>query len=605
MEEKIMTREQVEEQNTWNLGDLFSEDAEWEKGNNELSVMCKELSEWKGRTLENSDTLYEFLELFEKAGMLAGRVYVYAHQKYHQDTTNPTYQGMSERATAALNQFSSAIAFFQPEVLTLEQEEFNNIFDHCKARMDDKRIAGFERYFSEIFRQKEHSLSGEMEELLANARESLKASDSIFSMFNNADIKFPVISLEDGKKVEITHGRYSSLLKSQDRRVRKEAFEGLHGQYKRFENTLATTYGANVKSDIFYAKTRKYPSALAMALDESHIPEEVYTNLIQVVRENLSVLHRYMKVRKNALGVEALHLYDVYVPMVEGVDEKISFEQAKEMVLDGLKPMGEEYLKLLQEGFSNRWIDVYENAGKRSGAYSWGCYGVHPYVLLNHQDDLNSVFTLAHEMGHALHSYYSNKNQPYVCADYEIFVAEVASTCNEALLIHDLLEKTEDKKKKAYLLNYYLEQFRTTLFRQTMFAEFEWKAHEMAEKGEALTAETLNAMYHQLNVDYFGEETVIDEAIDVEWARIPHFYNSFYVYQYATGYSAAIALSAKILKEGMPAVNAYIGEFLCKGGSKDPIDLLKGAGVDLSKKEPIQAAMDVCNDLLDQIEELL
>ena len=402
-----------------------------------------------------------------------------------------------------------------------------------------------------------------------------------------------------------THGRFSALLQNQDRRVRKDAFEGLYSKYKEFENTLAATYSANVKKDIFIAKTRKYASSLAMALDESNIPVAVYQNLVQVVRENLSLLHRYMKIRKKALHLDELHLYDVYVPMVEEKKKKISFEQAKEMVLEGLAPMGEEYQKLLKKGFDSRWIDVYENKGKRSGAYSWGSYGTHPYVLLNHQNDLNSVFTLAHEMGHSLHSYYSNSSQPYICADYEIFVAEVASTCNEALLIHDLLEKTSDKKERAYLLNYRLEQFRTTLFRQTMFAEFEWKAHEMAENGEALTAQNLSEMYHQLNVDYFGDETVIDKEIDLEWARIPHFYNSFYVYQYATGYSAAIALSSKILKEGKPAVDDYVNKFLRGGGSKDPIDLLKGAGVDMSKKESVQSALQVFEQLLNEIEELL
>lgn len=424
-------------------------------------------------------------------------------------------------------------------------------------------------------------------------------------MFNNADISFPTILNEDREEVAITHGRFSALLQNQDRRVRKDAFEGLYSKYKEFENTLAATYSANVKKDIFIAKTRKYASSLAMALDESNIPVAVYQNLVQVVRENLPLLHRYMKIRKKALHLDELHLYDVYVPMVEEKKKEISFEQAKEMVLEGLAPMGEEYQKLLKKGFDSRWIDVYENKGKRSGAYSWGSYGTHPYVLLNHQNDLNSVFTLAHEMGHSLHSYYSNSSQPYICADYEIFVAEVASTCNEALLIHDLLEKTSDKKERAYLLNYHLEQFRTTLFRQTMFAEFEWKAHEMAENGEALTAQNLSEMYHQLNVDYFGDETVIDKEIDLEWARIPHFYNSFYVYQYATGYSAAIALSSKILKEGKPAVDDYVNKFLRGGGSKDPIDLLKGAGVDMSKKESVQSALQVFEQLLNEIEELL
>lgn len=445
----------------------------------------------------------------------------------------------------------------------------------------------------------------EMEELLASGREVLEGAGNIFSMFNNADVKFPAIKGENGENIEITHGRFIQLLQQKNRRIRKDAFQSLYSVYESYRNTLAATFSTNVKQDIFYARARKYPSSLAMKLDQSDIPEAVYYNLISVVHENLPLLHHYMDMRKRALGVEELHMYDLYVPIVEDDMGRIDYETAKEMVLEGLKPLGEEYQSILKEGFENRWIDVYENIGKRSGAYSWGAYGTHPYVLLNHQDNLNSVFTLAHEMGHAIHSYYSDKNQPIICAGYQIFVAEVASTCNEALLIHDLLEKTKDKGRKAFLLNYYLEQFRTTLFRQTMFAEFEMITHQLAENKEPLSAEKLCEIYHDLNVKYFGEQVVVDKEIDMEWARIPHFYTSFYVYQYATGYSAAIALSARILKEGETAVRDYVEKFLSGGGSKDPISLLKGAGVDMSKKEPIQEALHVFSDLLDQMEEVL
>lgn len=605
MAEKLLTRDQVAEKDTWNLDDMCPSDQAWEEYYRELDAKCEEIKRWKGKVFADAEALLSFLKLYVDSGILVGKIYVYAHQRYHQDTANAVYQGMSERATTLLMKYQSATAFFQPEILALPEDDFKRVYGEARKQMSEKDAKGFDRFFGEVMRQKEHRLSAEMEELLANAREVLDSSDSIFSMFNNADILFPTIKDEKGEDVAITHGRYASLLKSPDRRVRKDAFQGLFSKYMEYKNTLAATYGANVKKDVFYAKTRKYDSALAMALDESNIPVEVYTNLIDVVRDNLPQLHRYMDIRKKALGLEELHMYDVYVPMVDEVAEEIDFETAKQMVLEGLAPMGEEYCALLKEGFENRWIDVYENKGKRSGAYSWGTYSAHPYVLLNHQNDLNSVFTLAHEMGHSIHSYYSNKTQPYICSDYEIFVAEVASTCNEALLIHDLLEKTQDKAKRAYLINYHLEQFRTTLFRQTMFAEFEWKAHQMAENGEALTEQRLSEMYHQLNVDYFGENTVIDPEIDLEWARIPHFYNAFYVYQYATGYSAAIALSAKILKEGAPAVKDYVEKFLCGGGSKDPIDLLLGAGVDMSKKESIQSALDVFKDLLDQMEELL
>lgn len=601
----LKTREQIDIKDTWDLQELCPSDEIWEKEYKKIEAQCEEIKKWKGKVFESPESLKVFLDLYVESGISIGKVYVYAHQRYHQDTANSLYQGLSERATMLLMKYQSATSFFEPEVLAMPEEEFSNIYKEARKTMSEKDAAGFDRFFQEIIRQKEHRLSAEMEELLANAREVLDSPDTIFSMFNNADIEFPTIKDENGKEVAITHGRYTTLMKNKDRRVRKDAFQGLYGKYKEFKNTLAATYAANVKKDVFYANTRKYESSLAMALDESSIPLEVYSNLTDVVWENLPLLHRYMDIRKKALQLDELHMYDVYVPMVEEVSDSIDFEQAKEMVLEGLKPLGEEYANLLKEGFSNRWMDIYENKGKRSGAYSWGSYGAHPYVLLNHQNDLNSVFTLAHEMGHAIHSYYSNKTQPYICAGYEIFVAEVASTCNEALLIHDLLEKTEDKAKRAYLINYHLEQFRTTLFRQTMFAEFEWKAHQMAERGEALTEQNLSSIYHQLNADYFGEGTVIDEEIDLEWARIPHFYNSYYVYQYATGYSAAIALSHKILKEGQSAVKDYVEQFLCGGGSKDPIDLLKGAGVDMSKKESIQSALDVFKDLLDQMEELL
>lgn len=601
----LKTRDQVDTKNTWDLKELCPSDEVWEEEYKKIEIQCDQIKNWKGKVFESPGTLKEFLDLYVESGISLGKVYVYAHERYHQDTTNSLYQGLSERATMLLMKYQSAISFFEPEVIAMPEEEFANIYREARKSMSEKDAAGFDRFFQEIIRQKEHRLSAEMEELLANVREVLDSPDTIFSMFNNADIEFPTIKDENGEEVAITHGRYGTLLKNKDRRVRREAFQGLHSKYQEFKNTLAATYAANVKKDVFYANTRKYESSLAMALDESSIPLEVYSNLTDVVRENLSLLHRYMDIRKKALQLDELHMYDVYVPMVEEVSDSISFEQAKEMVLEGLKPLGEEYGNLLKEGFSNRWIDVYENKGKRSGAYSWGSYGAHPYVLLNHQNDLNSVFTLAHEMGHAIHSYYSNKTQPYICSGYEIFVAEVASTCNEALLIHDLLKKTQDKARRAYLINYHLEQFRTTLFRQTMFAEFEWRAHQMTERGEALTEQNLSNMYHQLNVDYFGEGTVIDEEIDLEWARIPHFYNSYYVYQYATGYSAAIALSHKILKEGQSAVKDYVQQFLCGGGSKDPIDLLKGAGVDMSKKESIQSALDVFKELLDQMEELL
>ncbi|MCI8410745.1 MAG: oligoendopeptidase F [Lachnospiraceae bacterium] len=604
MSEILKKREEVNREDTWAIEDLFATDVAWEKEFQELEGLCETLGSYKGTLFDNAERMADFFKVYEKASLILERVYVYAGQKYHEDTTNSKYQGFSERADALMAKYQESIAFLEPEILSVDQKVYKEITEGFFKQIPEKE-EGYRRFFYEIIRSKEHSLSVEMEELLASGQEALDAASNIFSMFNNADVKFPSIKGENGEEIEITHGRFIQLLQQKNRRIRKDAFQSLYSVYQSYQNTLAATFGANIKQDIFYARARKYSSSLAMKLDGSDIPIEVYENLITVVHENLPQLHRYMDIRKKALGVEELHMYDLYVPIVEDDIGKIDFETAKKMVLEGLQPLGREYLNVLKEGFSNRWIDVYENVGKRSGAYSWGAYGTHPYVLLNHQENLNSVFTLAHEMGHAIHSYYSDKNQPIICAGYQIFVAEVASTCNEALLIHDLLEKTEDKGRKAFLLNYYLEQFRTTLFRQVMFAEFEMITHQMAENKEPLPAKKLCEIYHDLNVKYFGKQLIVDEEIDMEWARIPHFYTSFYVYQYATGYSAAIALSARILKEGETAVRDYIDKFLSGGGSKDPISLLKGAGVDMSKKEPIQQALNVFADLLDQMEEIL
>jgi oligoendopeptidase F len=424
-------------------------------------------------------------------------------------------------------------------------------------------------------------------------------------MFNNADIKFPDIEDENGEMVEITHGRYGVFMESNNRRVRKDAFENVYATYKKFKNTLATTFSANVKQEAFFAKVHNYPSTMAMKLFDSNVPENVYTNLIDAVHENLPLLHRYVSLRKKLLGLDELHMYDLYTPIISDLELKISYDEAKEMVFKGLEPLGDKYRAILTEGYENRWIDVYENEGKRSGAYSWGAYGTHPYVLLNYQNNLKNVFTLAHEMGHAIHSYHSDGKLPIRYAGYKIFVAEVASTCNEALLMEYLLANTKDKKEKAYLINYFLEQFRTTLYRQTMFAEFEMITHQKSMEGEALTADVLCQIYHELNVKYFGDDIVIDSEIDMEWARIPHFYTAYYVYQYATGYSAAIALSRKILKEGQPAVDDYINKFLSGGSSDYPIELLKMAGVDMSKKEPVNQALALFESLLDEMEKLL
>lgn len=501
-------------------------------------------------------------------------------------------------AQSLLTELTEASSYIEPEILAIPEETVR------KFLAENTELQVYTQYFENIIRQREHVLPREMEELLASAGEMAEGPKDIFSMFNNADIRFPEIEGEDGEPVEVTHGRFISLLQSRDRGVRKRAFEALYGVYGSYRNTLAAVYRANVKQSVFYARARKYTSDLEAALDGSRIPVSVYDNLIDAVHEYLPLMHRYVSLRKRLLRVDELHMYDLYVPMVSEAEKRIPFEQAKDMVLEGLKPLGGEYQELLQKGFSSGWIDVYENQGKRSGAYSWGVYGTHPYVLLNYQENLNNVFTLAHEMGHALHSWYSDGEQPYIYAGYKIFVAEVASTCNEALLIRYLIENSTDTREKAYLINYFLEQFRTTLYRQAMFAEFEKITHGLQEKGETLTADRLCRIYYGLNRDYFGEDICIDREIELEWARIPHFYTPFYVYQYATGFSAAIALSGRILREGEAAVEDY-KRFLKGGSSMYPLELLRMAGVDMEKKEPVEDALRVFEKYLDEMEGLV
>ncbi len=600
MSTKVMPkRNEMEERFKWKMEDLYPCDEDWQTEYDEVKQQLESLKGYKGTLSTSSQCICDFMELREVVSKKLERVYVYANQKYHEDTTNSIYQNLTDLAGSLMVMVSSATSFVTPEILSMDEAVVTRFLE------ENQNLQKYKRFIEDIRRKQVHILSEEMEELLADAGEMAEAAGNIFSMFNNADIKFPEITDENGIKVAISHARFMTFLQSKDRRVRKEAFVGLYGVYKQFKNTLASTFISNIKKEVFYAKARKYPSSLAAALDDGNIPVEVYTNLIQVVNDNLTHMHDYVSLRKKILKVENLHMYDLYTPIVSEVDMDIPFEEAKAMVLTGLEPLGKAYQAILEEGYQNGWIDVYENEGKRSGAYSWGAYGTHPYVLLNYQDNLNNVFTLAHEMGHALHSYYSDKTQPYIYAGYKIFVAEVASTCNEALLMHYLLKETQDKQKRAYLINYYLEQFRTTLFRQTMFAEFEMITHDKIEQGEALTAESLCKIYRELNIKYFGDNIVVDSDIDMEWSRIPHFYNAFYVYQYATGFSAAIALSRKILQDGQSAVDDYINLFLSGGSSKDPIDLLKAAGVDMSAKAPVEEAMKVFAELLDEMEQLM
>lgn len=591
----ILNRNQVDKKYTWNLEDLYSSIIQWEEEYKSISEKLLELNSFRNTLKDSADNLLNCLESFCQISMVIDRLYVYAHMKLHEDSTKPSSQEMASKADMLAVKFSASTSYISPEILAIPDETIKNFIK------ENKDLTIYAQFIDDILRNKEHTLSPEIEEVLAKSLDIASSPKDIFTMINDADIKFPDIKDKNGNMVQLTKGKYTLFLENNNQDVRKNAFNAFYETYLKQKNTLASTYYSSVKSDSFYANIRGYNSSAEMALSDSNIPVSVYDNLISTVHSNISLLHRYVKLRKKILGVSELHMYDLYAPLVAEFDKKINYEQAKEIVSKALEPMGTEYVNALNEGYKNGWIDVYENEGKRSGAYSWGTYTSHPYVLLNHNDNVNSMFTLAHEMGHALHSFYTWKNQPYIYSDHKIFVAEVASTVNEALLMQYLLKTTEDIQFKKYLVNYFMEQFRGTLFRQTMFAEFEKIVHDMVDKGEPLSCEILNNIYHDLNKFYFGDDIIIDDYIDIEWARIPHFYNAFYVYQYATGYSAAIDLSEKILKEGKPAVDKYL-DFLSKGTSEYPIELLKGAGVNMASKEPIEKAMKVFESLLDQME---
>lgn len=595
--ESMKTRNEIDDKYKWNMKDVYADEDLWSKDIEKAKELFRRLKEFRGIICRDADSFAECMKLMSEIELLTEKVYFYANQKYHEDLGCSRYQNMAGESTELLTRFYTASSFVEPELLAADEALIRNYL-----KRED--LQEFTQYFNNLFRQKEHILSDEAEEILAAAQKISQSPSDIFQVLNNADLKFPEIKDENGEMVRITHSRFGIFLESRDRSVREAAFKQMYAVYGQFRNTIAAIFLASVKKDNFFAEMRKYDSSRQMYLEDGNIPEQVYDNLIETVQEHLPLLHRYVELRKRVLGLEEVHLYDLYVPLVKEVDFNVPFEKAKEMVLEGLKPMGEEYGALLKKGFGEGWLDVYENEGKRSGAYSWSVYGVHPYVLLNYQPNLNNVFTIAHEMGHALHSYYSNENQTYTNSGYKIFVAEVASTCNESLLIHHLLGHTDSKEEKAYLLNHFLEQFRTTLFRQTMFAEFEKITHEMVDSGKTLNQEMLCEIYFELNRKYFGDKIVIDKEIEMEWARIPHFYTAFYVYQYATGFSAAIALSKRILELGEPAVEDY-KKFL-KGGCSDyPIELLKTAGVDMGSREPVKAAMKVFEELLEELEKLV
>ncbi len=596
--ERIPERSEVSPENTWALEDIFPTDEAWEQALEELKKFPEKIAAYKGRLCESPETLTEYLELCDELSVRVDALANYAQRKSDEDTAVAKYQSYVGQLMNVLVAVNSAGSFETPEIIETLSE------DTLKAWCaDNTPLALYERKLRKILDMKEHVLSDAEEKLLAMTGEMGNSAENIYSMFADADLKFADAVDKDGNAHQVTHGSYIPLVKSTDRVLRKSAFESMYGGYGNFRNTCAATLNAQIKAVNFYSQARKYSSSLEAALKANEVPTEVYTNLIQAVHDNMHYMYDYVALRKKLLGVEELHYYDLYTPIVSDFEMKVTFEEAKETVLKALAPMGEDYFAILREGFENRWIDVYENEGKTSGAYSAGAR-VHPYVLLNHKDTLDCMFTLAHEMGHAIHSYLSNKNQPVVYSDYVIFVAEVASTCNEALLMQYLLKNTDDKKEKAYLINYFLEQFRTTLYRQTMFAEFELKCNEICASGDSLTADSLCEIYGELNKLYFGDGVVLDEEIKLEWARIPHFYYDYYVYQYATGYSAAIALSQRILNEGAPAVKDYIEGFLSGGCSTDPISLLKKAGVDMSTTKPVTDALKLFGDLIKQMDEL-
>ncbi|MEH7357037.1 oligoendopeptidase F [Priestia megaterium] len=595
---KLPSRSEIKVEDTWKLEDIFASDEAWEKEFEEVKALIPKMEKFKGKLGESAQTLYDALQEQDELTMRVSKLYTYAHMRYDQDTTNSFYQGLNDRIKTLYTQIASALSYVTPEILSIEESKIKQYM------AEHKELKLYALALDEITRERPHILSESEEALLAQASEVLGSSSNTFGMLNNADLEFPSIKDENGEEVEITHGRYIRFLESSDRRVREEAFKAVYETYGKFKNTFASTLSGTVKKDNFSARVRHYNSARHSALSTNNIPEEVYDNLVKTVNDNLHLLHRYIDLRKKVLGIEELHMYDLYTPLVKDVKMEVTYEEAKDYILKGLKPLGEDYLNVLKEGFENRWVDVHENKGKRSGAYSSGTYGTNPYILMNWQDNVNNLFTLAHEFGHSVHSYYTRKTQPYPYGDYSIFVAEVASTCNEALLNDYLLKTIDDEKQRLYLLNHYLEGFRGTVFRQTMFAEFEHDVHVRAQNGEPLTPELLTKLYYDLNKKYFGDNLVIDEEIGLEWARIPHFYYNYYVYQYATGFSAAAALSKQILEEGDAAVERYVG-FLKSGSSDYPIEVLKKAGVDMTTSQPIEEALAVFEEKLTEMERLL
>ncbi len=597
MAKKILKRSEVPIENTWNLGDMFESDEKWLEEYEALKEIPAKIVEFKGKLGNSAADLLAFLKLQDEIELRLLPLYGYANCKGDEDTANSFYQDLRGKAMSTYVAISGAASFATPEIMAIPDDVLDGFY---KA---EPELDTYKRSIYQIRRRASHVLSPECELLLASAGEMADGPDNIGSTLRNADMKFPDVTDKDGNVLPLTSGTLVPMLESEDVEFRKQVFETYYTRLGEFKNTIAATLDAQFKQLRFFADARKYNSTIEASLDRTEVPVEVYHNLISAVHDNMDKMYRYVALRKKLLGVDELHMYDVYTPIVADAATEIPYEEAKKTVLEALAVLGEDYIELLKEGFNNRWIDVYENEGKRGGAYSSGNSRPHPYVLLNHHDNLDSMFTLAHEMGHALHSYYSTATQPVCTSDYVIFVAEVASTCNEILLMRHLLSKTEDKKERAYLINHFLDQFKGTVYRQTMFAEFELCMGQMSESGQTLTADALCEKYHELNKLYFGPDMVCDDGIALEWARIPHFFYNYYVFQYATGFSAAVAIASRILSEGKNAVDDY-KKFLSGGSSTDPISLLKIAGVDMSSPKPINDALKLFGELIEEMETL-
>ena len=593
---RIRERQEIPVEDKWAIEDLYATDELWEQDLKTVAEDQEYLASFAGK-LAQPENLYAYLRRSEELNVKADRLGNYCMRKADEDTRNGTYQAMQGKFMSVFVALGAATSFDAPEIMAISEEDMQRFYAEYPA------LERYRRYLTNLRRRKAHTLSPAEEKILAAAGEMADSPDNIYGAFADADISFPDAVDSQGEKHPLTQGTFVQLEESTDRVLRKSAYENLYDSFAGFKNTAAAILNAQNKQLKFFAETRKYENAFERSLDRTNVPTSVYLNLIEAVHENLPKMHRYVRLRKKLLGLEDLHFYDIYTPLVSDVDRHIPYAQAKQTIYEALHPLGEAYRAILKEGFENRWIDVYQNTGKRSGAYSAGA-SVHPFVLMNYAGTLDSQFTLAHEMGHAIHSYLSNKHQNPIDSDYVIFVAEVASTCNEALLMEYLLQRTTDKKERAYLINHFLDQFKGTIYRQTMFAEFELTIGKLVAEGQTLTADILCAEYKRLNEAYYGPDMVVDDRIAMEWARIPHFYYNYYVFQYATGYSAAIALSRRILKEGESAVKDYLN-FLSGGCSKSPIDLLQAAGVDMTSNEPIHQALALFGELLDEMEELL